>query len=389
MERAPLTHRHTRGVATLLVALLGVLALTLTVFANPVAAKPAKQPPGASNAAAPARTVNVMTRNLYLGAELNDIVAAFASGNFNQLVLAATSTWEQVVESDPAERMAAVADEIVATKPHAVGLQEVTKYTTYDFNAAAPENERATNPTVAYDLLDLLLEALRGMSYREVSGATAENFSSDPIPYLVNGAPTKAVQLLDRDVIIVRDGVKATNARNGNFDAVLQPPAFPIRVDRGWGSADIRANKARFRFVNSHTEAFGGEGIRVAEVQELLAAQAAVEPPRRALPIIYAGDFNSQAPSAQAYQTLLAAGLHDLWVEAPSKPAEGNTCCQDADLSNQVSNLTTRIDLLLGSAKVRALSADRVGDQPVDLPGETWWASDHAGVVATVVIPRR
>ena len=106
---------------------------------------------------------------------------------------------------------------------------------------------------------------------------------------------------------------------------------------------------------------------------------------------MYAGDYNSQAPTAAAYLTLLGGGLrHDLWTEANpgATAAEGATCCQDADLRNEVSDLTTRIDLLVGTEGVRARSAERIGDEPVALPDGVQWASDHAGVVADVVIPR-
>jgi hypothetical protein len=384
--------RSSRSPRTLILALLAALALALTAVAGPVAAKPANTPPAASRSADPARTVNVMTRNLYLGAELTGIVAALASGNPNQLVAAATATWGQVVDSDPAERMAAVADEIAATKPHAVGLQEVTRYTTYDYDPFVPPSQGYTNPTVTYDLLDLLLDALddRDQDYRVVEGATAENFSSAPIPYSTGGPfPTKAVQLLDRDVIIVRDGVAASNGQNGNFTNILQPPAFPIRVDRGWGSADLQVNEASFRFVNAHTEAFSPEALRVAEVQELLAAQAAITQGAGFLPTVYAGDYNSEAPGADAYVALLDAGLHDLWSQARSSALRASaTCCQSADLTNKRSTLDERIDFLLGTAGVRALNAKRTGDAPVKLPGDTRWASDHAGVVAPMVVPK-
>ncbi len=401
MERAPHTRPPTHRSARSLVAALGAIALVLAALGGPLAgaaaAKPKGTPPGASHAADPARTATVMTRNLYLGADLTPIITALGLNppNPTAVIGAATQTWQQVVASDPEERMAAIADEIVAAKPHAVGLQEVTRWTTYDFT---PPSGPLSNKQVAYDFLDLLLAELaaRGVTYREVPGATAENFTSDPIPILDGAAfPTKAVQLLDRDVIIVRGGVKATNAHHGNFQTILGPAlGFPIEVDRGWGSADLRTRLASFRFVNSHTEAFGQEEIRIGEVQELLAAQAAISAQSGALPTVYAGDYNSPATSAGAYQTLIGSGLHDLWTQARpgASASESATCCQDADLGNETSNLgtidSTRIDLLLGTEGVRATSAHRVGDVPIDLPGDTWWASDHAGVVADVVIPR-
>lgn len=388
MEREPRPVRGPRKSRPLLVSLLAVLAMALTAFAVPAAATPAAKPAApAAASAGPARTVTLMTRNLYLGAELNSILTAFASGNQAAVVAAATQTWGQVVASSPAERMAAVADEIAAEDPHAVGLQEVTEFFTYDFSPTTG----FTNRTVAYDFLGLLMSALeaRGESYRVVEGATAENFSSDPIPIATATGVNKAVQLQDRDVIIVRDDVTATNARNGNFQTVLQPPAAPLKIDRGWGSADLTVNKATFRFVNAHTEAFGPEAIRVGEVNELFAAQAAIAQQSGALPSVYVGDYNSDAPSGGGYQALLAGGLTDLWTQAPAgrKPADGNTCCQAADLRNATSQLRSRIDLLLGTTGVKAIRADRTGDQPVALPGGVRWASDHAGVVADVIIP--
>jgi hypothetical protein len=320
-----------------------------------------------------------MTRNLYLGAELNAILAALASQNQQAVVVAATQTWQTVQDSHPAERMAAVADEIVAAKPAAVGLQEVSTWSTVPLNPATLQATGA--PSVRYDFLQLLLDALaaRGVTYRAVDGATSRNFSSEFIPVLVGGVPSQAVKLVDRDVILVRDGVKATNARHGSFDTVLQPPLAPLRVDRGWGSADLRSKLATFRFVNAHTEAFGPEQIRVGEVLELFAAQDQIAAQSGALPTVYVGDYNSAAPSGGGYQALRTR-LSDLGGTRP-------TCCQEGTLTDPVPAFDTRIDLVLGTAGVRGISSTRTGTQPVDLPGDTWWASDHAGVVSRLVFP--
>jgi endonuclease/exonuclease/phosphatase family metal-dependent hydrolase len=242
---------------------------------------------------------------------------------------------------------------------------------------------------VRYDFLALLLDALadRGVRYREVRGATADNFSSDPIPVLTGGEfPTTAVQLADRDVILARAGVRTTHARSGNFDTILEPPLSPIAIERGWGSVDVRTKLARYRFVNSHLEAFEDpllEGIRVAQVGELFAAQDAIARRFGRLPEVYVGDYNTEAPSAPAYLALRARPLDDAWLEAGSGP--GLTCC--TSLTADTPNLESRIDLVLHSPrKVRARAARIVGDEPVDLPGGVRWASDHMGVVAKLVV---
>jgi endonuclease/exonuclease/phosphatase family metal-dependent hydrolase len=338
-----------------------------------------------------------MTRNLYLGADLTPILTALASGNNAAVVGAATQTWAAVQATRPEERMGAIADEIVAADADAVGLQEVTTWTTYAYN---PVTGTTSNPTVAYDFLDLLLDALeeRGADYSEVAGATAYNFASPPIPYLTSPTatfPTGAVTLADRDVIIVRDDVAATNARTGTYDTIISFPFddMLLPVVRGWGSADLRVGKARLRFVNSHLEAFGvpgvdGEQVRVAQVGELLAAQGALTTELGRLPMVYVGDYNSDAPDAPAYTRLLAGVGADAWSRNQRRDP-GFTCCLGATLTDPDNPLTSRIDLVLHSRDVKAARAHIVGDDPADMTASGLWPSDHAGVVARLVVPAR
>jgi hypothetical protein len=354
-------------------------------------------PPGAQATGTPARTAAVMTRNLYLGAELGPVLAALASGNNTAIVGAATQTWAAVQATRPAERMAAMADEIVAADPAVVGLQEVTTWTTFAYD---PTTGVASDPTVAYDFLDLLLDALadRGADYREVTGATAHNFASPPIPVLASPTatfPTRAVRLADRDVVIARDDVRTTNARTGTFEAIIRFPVggSVLPVARGWGSADVHVGKASFRFVNSHLEAFGipgvdAEQLRVAQAGELLAAQADLAARAGDLPMVYVGDYNSRAPDAPAYSLLLAGVGADAWPRThPGDP--GPTCCFDATLTDPTDPLTSRIDLVLHGTDVKAARAYIVGSDPADRTVSGLWPSDHAGVVARLVFPAR
>lgn len=334
-----------------------------------------------------------MTRNLYLGAELGPILAALATGNSSAIVGAATQTWGAVQATRPEERMGAIADEIVAADAAVVGLQEVTTWTTFAYN---PQTGSVSNPTVAYDFLDLLLDALadRGADYREVAGATAHNFSSPPIPFLSGAAfPTRAVRLADRDVVIARDDVAVANARTGTYQNIVSFPfgGSVLPVARGWGSADVRVARASFRFVNSHLEAFGipgvdAEQVRVAQVGELLAAQAAIAAQAGELPIVYVGDYNSRAPDAPAYSRLLAGVGADAWPRNHPGDA-GYTCCLGATLTDPNNPLTSRIDLVLHSRDVKAPRATIVGDEPGDMTASGLWPSDHAGVVARLVFP--
>jgi hypothetical protein len=381
--------------------LSAVIALAASALALGTALVPAAGvhagPPDAARSGTPARTATVMTRNLYLGAELGPVLAALATGNNAAIVGAATQTWNAVQATRPEERMGAIADEIVAADAAVVGLQEVTTWTTFAYN---PQTGAVSNPTVTYDFLALLLDALadRGAGYREVGGATAHNFSSPPIPVLAGPTatfPTQAVRLADRDVVIARDDVRVGNARTGTYQNIVSFPfgGGVLPVPRGWGSADVQVGRATFRFVNSHLEAFGipgvdAEQVRVAQVGELLAAQAAIAAQAGDLPTVYVGDYNSRAPDAPAYARLLAGVGTDAWTRTHPGDA-GLTCCFDALVRDPADPLTSRIDLVLVTADVKAPRATVVGDEPADMTASGLWPSDHAGVVARLVFPAR
>jgi hypothetical protein len=377
--------------------LIGLLASALALGTALVPGASVHAGPPGHQASSPARTATVMTRNLYLGADLGPVLAALGTGNNAAIVGAATQTWAAVRATRPAERMAAMADEIVAADPAVVGLQEVTTWTTFAYD---PSTGVASDPSVAYDFLDLLLDALadRGADYREVAGATAHNFASPPIPVLAGPTatfPTRAVRLADRDVIIARADVRTTNARTGTFRTIVGFPlgAAVLPVARGWGSADVHADRASFRFVNSHLEAFGipgvdAEQVRVAQSGELLAAQADLAGRVGELPMVYVGDYNSRAPDAPAYSLLVSGVGADAWPRThPGDP--GPTCCFDATLTDPDDPLTSRIDLVLHGTDVEAARARVVGSDPGDRTGTGLWPSDHAGVVASLVFPAR
>jgi endonuclease/exonuclease/phosphatase family metal-dependent hydrolase len=368
--------------------------LATTALVGPGGGASAGSPPSpAAHGSHAARTVDVMTRNLYLGADLTPILVALAGTDPTAVVGAATATWTAVRATKPEERMAAIADEIVEADPEVVGLQEVTTWTTYTYDFSTGT---ASKPVVAYDFLQLLLDALadRGADYAEVKGATADNFASPPIPILQGGAPTAAVSLADRDVIIARDDVGVSNARNGTFENIVSFPlggGAALPVARGWGSVDVQARRAELRFVNSHLEAFGipgvdAEQLRVAQVGELLAAQDALAAEVGGLPMVYVGDYNSRAPDAPAYTALLAGVGRDAWTRNHSRDA-GETCCFDATLRDPDDPLTSRIDLVLHGEEVKAPRARVVGDEVGDRTASGLWPSDHAGVVARLVVP--
>ena len=83
------------------------------------------------------------------------------------------------------------------------------------------------------------------------------------------------------------------------------------------------------------------------------------------------------------YMQFAAAGLYDAWILRPGA-TPGMSCCQLEDLSNKVSVLNQRIDLVLTREMPRKVKDARLlGEVAADRtrpPGLGLWPSDHASV---------
>lgn len=309
--------------------------------------------------------VTVMTRNLYLGADLLPLFEATAEN----LGTVARATYDQVVASAVEDRMAAVAAEIAATDPDLVALQEATLWKTQ-----APG---ASEPTVLYDFLQLLLDDLGAAGEGYTVAATADGFSGG-LP--IEGVGTVTMQ--DRDVILLRDGsdVQIESDDTGQFDArmTVSIAGAAIEVLRGWAAVDATVGGQPFRLVATHLEAFDNE-VRDTQQQELLADALGGDGPTLLL-----GDLNS-TPSGEgsgAYQAMLDAGFADVWP-AVSGDDPGFTYGRTADLLS--GEMRERIDFVFFRGALTPRAAEVVGtDEAVSRTAGGQWSSDHAGVVATL-----
>jgi endonuclease/exonuclease/phosphatase (EEP) superfamily protein YafD len=102
---------------------------------------------------------------------------------------------------------------------------------------------------------------------------------------------------------------------------------------------------------------------------------------RESRPLILLGDFNTAAPGNLTYQFFLGAGYTD-WPG----PDPGYTCCQAGDLTNDVSLLDERIDIVF-TRNIALGEGDSIliGDMPAELNSSgIFWPSDHAGVVTSL-----
>lgn len=139
-----------------------------------------------------------------------------------------------------------------------------------------------------------------------------------------------------------------------------------------------------FRFVSTHLESFL-PAVQLAQVNQLFAG-----PLKTDLPVVLVGDFNAVTFFQQTatYAHITAAGFTDAWAVAGF--GAGFTCCQQEDLCNATSRLSSRIDLVFFNGRFSCIDVDIVGEDPLDrvVSEKAWcgsiWPSDHAGVVATL-----
>ncbi len=238
-------------------------------------------------------TFGVMTRNVYLGA---DLTAGVQATDLQGLATAAGQILNQVDANRFQVRARGLAAEILGKQPSLVGLQEVALWRT----APCTENPLPPKAThVRYDYLKLLLAQLNKGKRRyraviaepefdfEVWANTDGNIATGgpgcPLGSEING------RLTMRDVILARVGaVTTSNARGGHFHTLLQekPAGVALNITRGWTRVDAALpTGTKFRFVNTHLESFdssaanlentgptvGNGQIREAQAKELIA----------------------------------------------------------------------------------------------------------------------
>jgi len=342
---------------------------------------------------AAAEELTVMTRNLYLGADLTPLITAQNKAQFESAVFDIMGTIED--NSFP-ERAAALAAEIVEKKPHLVGLQEVLNFTIDGANSRPP----------FYDYLQELQNALkaRGANYRVV--AVVKNLDL-VFPFGINriGALDRDVILAHGDVVtevvdlnklcqVSEDGCNFQSAaRLPNPLATETEPLPPIVIERGLVAIDAWVDSFPVRFVNTHLEVreVGPFGLLQAtqafELTQILAALNSVSLNSLRAPIIVVGDFNSDprdpvlaGPIVPPYLQLTAVGFVDAWTQHRPGNPDGYTCCQEENLLNRKSVLYERVDLIFSSAEPEKVKVHLVGDKIPDKAPSGLWPSDHAGV---------
>ncbi|HEX6515635.1 MAG TPA: hypothetical protein VF049_08670 [Nocardioidaceae bacterium] len=347
--------------------------------------------------------ITVMTRNIYLGADIQRPLRATA-GLQGPAALVALGhanheTRAIVDETNFPRRSELLAEEIAAVRPELVALQEVALWRHGPLEldeVGVPDAE-----TVDYDFLAILLQDLReaGVPYKAVSvqretDLEAPSFLGSPFDGSLSDASD--VRLTMRDVILMK-------AADGHFKVVGQGGAQyahqltvslagqAVPVPRGYTWVDVRVDSRQLRFVDTHLEAFSST-IALLQAGELLAGPAG-EADRTT---IVACDCNSDPLDGNRYdgrtehfapyRLIRSAGFADTWLAQPD-PGDGFT----SGFSELVTDPTNasidhRIDMVFARTapgdRLSVLGGEVTGVQPEDRdPVTGLWPSDHGGVV--------
>lgn len=369
-----------------------LFALGVLLIAAPVVAAP----PAQANSE---KTVTVMTRNLYLGADVAPAVAAIASGDPSAIVGAVSEIWGKVRFTDFPARAEGIAREIATAQPDLIGLQEAELW-----RSQTPARFSGNADHVEYDFVQILLQALetRGLHYSVV----AEEYGFDiELPGFLSEADAEVgllsdIRLTEREVILARSDLKTSelklsNPQSGHFTTNIEFPIsedFTFVLQRGWAAVDTKVRGKNFRFVTTHLEA-DSEQVREAQAIEVV-----LGPANTSLPVVLVADANSNANgdvTTQAYSSFIGAGFADAWFEAHPGSLV-STCCNAELLDNPAFPLSTddegRIDLVLyrGARDFAPIAVGLLGTDPATdrvFNGVTLiWPSDHAGVAAKLQI---
>ena len=382
--------------ARVLLAVVTTLLL-IAVSAGPAAAHGRGHAYGHDHAHGDGKPITVMTRNLYLGADLTRAFAALQAPPDRQLdvLIGATTTIRAIVDQTNfplrAQRLAA---EIADHRPDLIGLQEVALW------RHGPLGQEAT--TVDYDFLQLLLAALNARGAHYVV-ASVQQESNVTLPGFLGGT-LQNLRLTMRDVVLKRadEGVKLLDTSSAQY--VTRIPITlvgqTVAFIRGYNVVDVRAGPKRVRFINTHLESESSD-VAYAQAAELLAGPAS---PSNGWNTILACDCNTDPLNASVkpgqarahrdpYLLLTGAGgFHDEWLLFA--PAEAGFTSGLSELVNDspadaAAEFNHRIDFVFGRrADASAMPVKRAwvtGKDPADRTPPTpigrLWPSDHAGVV--------
>jgi endonuclease/exonuclease/phosphatase family metal-dependent hydrolase len=377
--------------------------------------------------------LTVMSRNLYLGADVGvalELIPDFPA--------AAQFMWNQVAATDFSLRAPALAREVIAANADVVGLQEATNWYC--------KKNLWSKKVVVFNFTEQFLAATKASGVEYVlarkSGRIALNigYSIPAIPYLTMVSDPKTFQPLfgsDRaacgfeigDAIAVKKELapKILQVGNTEYDASYSIVPKLMTIYRGYTWIDLEHNGSKVRIISTHLESLWDSNKvpnAALQAQQLISDTAQTK-----MPLIVIGDFNSDPrdprpdvksnPGGQpesskecpaqvtnptidgaivtcnAYWIMRKAGFIEVGPDAANPknftwgmnalltgPDEKRLKAAQA-MGNQA-GFTDRLDYIFLKNGTVAVSAALVGTEPYK---EGAYSTDHAGVVAGINLP--
>jgi len=261
-----------------------------------------------SPAGAKSPEITVMSRNLYLGADVGEALKLMPD-----TTAAAQFMWDQVGQTDFGARAALLAAETAAVIPSVIGLQEATTWVcTKDAN---------TEPVTIFDFTKQFLDATATSGTEYVIAASGDDtavsveYTLGPIVGLtiVNdpsrfqplfGSDQASCGFRIADVLAVRADLAAqiTAVGTATYDTITDVVPGFITIHRGYAWADMSVGSATVRLVTTHLESTWNPNsvpAAVLQARELIADHEQITGP-----LVVMGDFNNDPrdprPAGQA-----------------------------------------------------------------------------------------
>jgi len=190
-------------------------------------------------------------------------------------------------------------------------------------------------------------------------------------------------------VVLAREDVVPDSADTGTFAInarLTLADGRTVVAERGYCLVEARVGGSPVTFANTHL-ASTVDDVRRAQAAELVGRLGPA-----ARPLVLVGDVNSAPtdPEPSAYAELTET-FGDVWRALDA--GEGPTCCQFSNLTNLESRLRRRVDVVFHDGPVRPRAVRRTFHDPesrvpafADGEEVLRWPSDHAGVLADVVV---
>jgi endonuclease/exonuclease/phosphatase family metal-dependent hydrolase len=332
--------------------------------------------------------IRIYQQNVYVGTDVDAVVAAGATSSdpavlFGAL-LGALNTFDA---TDWTARAGRMADQIQYQGPDVISLNEISTVSRRGLGGYGVVD----NST---DFLPIFLSALsaRRLDYRVIGQVKNTQvmipLSIDPSTGEIisgpDGLPSAFASLDDYDVLLVRQNLRTANVTTKNYQAYLPVNLgpIPVAIKRGYVAADVTVLGQDFRVVSTHPE----PRTPVKEIQEAQVAELLQDLAATTLPVVVAGDFNSEPndPASSPWDQMTRAGFTDLWTARLGRPQPSATCCHSPDLTSSASMLDRRLDYVW----VRPDASHRVGPAVMTVFGDDLnertasgrWPSDHGGL---------